>query len=355
MFYVEMLPADHGDCLLLTYGEQGKAPHRILIDGGTAATFPRLRRRLEALPPGQRHFELLIVTHIDSDHIDGVLKLLDLQPPVSFGDIWFNGWQHLVPPRSRKLGPRQGDILGNLLSQRYKLPWNKAFGGRTVVVPDTGPLPTHKLESGMRLTLLSPTWKELDQLDSQWINESFRQGRFPGEAPLTLGQRRNQLAELSHSLFAGDTAPANGSSIAVLAEYGGKCCLLTGDAFAPTLVSSLQRLGPRPLKVDAFKLPHHGSRANVSPELLESLQCSHYLVSTSGAHFNHPDTEALQLILQHGLHKAKAPVRFHFNYEVPTTRGWRHHKPADAQADLYKTPAYPTEEEGGLSIDLFNL
>ena len=29
-----------------------------------------LRTRLEALPEDERHFELLVVTHIDADHID---------------------------------------------------------------------------------------------------------------------------------------------------------------------------------------------------------------------------------------------------------------------------------------------
>ncbi|NVJ09741.1 MBL fold metallo-hydrolase [Myxococcus sp. AM001] len=94
LFSIEMLPADHGDCILLTYGSS-EVEHRVLIDGGTARTFPRLRKRLEALPPEQREFELLIVTHIDSDHIDGVLP----------ADVREGPWCPPVPSSAHWSGP----------------------------------------------------------------------------------------------------------------------------------------------------------------------------------------------------------------------------------------------------------
>lgn len=349
MFSIEMLPADHGDCLLLTYGEK-EAPRRVLIDGGTAATFPRLRQRIEALPPDQRHFELLIVTHIDSDHIDGVLALLRARLGVTFGDIWFNGWTHLVPPTSEFLGPRQGDMLGNLLSMRVELPWNRAFGGGTVVVPEAGALPVHTLPGGLTLTLLSPSWKELAALDAEWIKESFRQGRIPGEAPATLGSWNARLAQLAEASFVRDRSVANGSSIAVLAEYGGRRCLLTGDAFADRLLASIQRLPgiQKALKVDAFKLPHHGSRANVSTELLQAVECSRYLISTDGSVFEHPDEEAIARILQHG----GETVELCFNYEGPTTRRWKSFTPSKGQPLENYRPRFPSSAEGGLLIEL---
>jgi hypothetical protein len=323
----------------------------VLIDGGTAATFARLRQRIEALPPKQRHFELLIVTHIDSDHIDGVLELLRAKLGVTFGDIWFNGWSHLVPPTSEFLGPRQGDMLGNLLSSRVDLPWNEAFQGKTVVVPDTGALPVHTLPGGLKLTLLSPSWKELAALDAEWIKESFPQGRVPGEAPVTLGRWPARLHSLAESPFVRDHSAANGSSIAVLTEYDGKRCLLTGDAFADRLLASFKRLpGFRDvLTVDAFKLPHHGSQANLSEELVRAVRCSRYLISTDGSIFGHPDKEAITRILHHG----GKTVQLCFNYDVPTTRQWHvSTQPLKHMSVENYQPLFPASAEGGLVVEL---
>ena len=75
MFRIEMLPAAHGDCLWIEYGS-GSAVHRILIDGGPAHAYPALRQRILHLPAGERRFDLLVITHIDADHIEGVIRLL---------------------------------------------------------------------------------------------------------------------------------------------------------------------------------------------------------------------------------------------------------------------------------------
>ena len=75
MFRIEMLPAAHGDCLWIEYGS-GSTVHRILIDGGPAHAYPALRERILHLPADERRFDLLVITHIDADHIEGIIRLL---------------------------------------------------------------------------------------------------------------------------------------------------------------------------------------------------------------------------------------------------------------------------------------
>jgi phosphoribosyl 1,2-cyclic phosphodiesterase len=90
-----MLPARERDCLWIRYGDARK-PNQILIDGGRLATSQAIRACFAALPVAQRTFELLIITHVDRDHIEGVLGLLeDTKFAVKFKDIWFNGYDHL--------------------------------------------------------------------------------------------------------------------------------------------------------------------------------------------------------------------------------------------------------------------
>src|SRR5690606_36302877 len=120
MLRLEMLPAAHGDCLWLEYGD-GHEVRRILIDGGPAHTYPALRERILHLPRSARRFELLIVTHIDADHIEGVIRLLQDAPALGlvFERIWFNGWEQLtrVPdPAGVPLGAVQGEYLSLLIA-----------------------------------------------------------------------------------------------------------------------------------------------------------------------------------------------------------------------------------------------
>ncbi len=106
----ERLPDRHaagprGDCLWIEYGDAAR-PRRILIDGGRKLAWETLRSRFSALPPEQREFELLMLSHVDADHIEGLLAMLKAPDlPVSFKDVWFNGHRHLE--RVESLGAKQ--------------------------------------------------------------------------------------------------------------------------------------------------------------------------------------------------------------------------------------------------------
>ena len=94
---LDVLPAAHGDALVITYGPAG-GEHRILVDGGPAPTYADgLRTHLAGLDAAARHFELAIVTHIDADHIDGSLILFqDHDLGLEIDDVWFNGWPQVA-------------------------------------------------------------------------------------------------------------------------------------------------------------------------------------------------------------------------------------------------------------------
>ena len=165
MFRIDLLPAEYGDAIWIEYGRLRRR-HRLLIDCGTSAVYPRLRERILALRESDRHFELLVITHVDVDHIGGALDLLRQQQElgVTFGEIWFNGYVHLTPggvvPRPEAediLGPLQGEALTELIVANGAAKWNAAVQGGALVVPESGPLQVlRQLPGGMKLTLLSP-------------------------------------------------------------------------------------------------------------------------------------------------------------------------------------------------------
>lgn len=82
MLSIEMLPVEHGDSLLVTYGDPD-APHHVLIDGGPYfvyrdSTFLERKTLLHrAQTPAEQgnQLKLVVVIHIDADHIEGIVKL----------------------------------------------------------------------------------------------------------------------------------------------------------------------------------------------------------------------------------------------------------------------------------------
>lgn len=322
-FDVEMLPAGHGDCLWIEYGRGGET-HRILVDCGTDKAGKLLADRVEALPADERRFELFVMSHVDADHIGGALPYLRVLADMTnnIGDVWFNGWRHV----SASLGARQGEMFSTALRD-FGLPWNDAFDEKAVVL-DGGELPVRTLPGGMKLTLLSPTHDALRKLAPAWTRELKKAGLVPGGRvdykrflkgkPST----STDVDALAATPFTSDAAPANGSSIALLAEFEGASILLGADAHAPALEASIDKLleqqGRDRLALSAFKLPHHGSQFNVSPALLARIDCKRYLVSTNGDYFYHPDREAVARVIKHG----GARPEFFFNYRSQFNSVW---------------------------------
>ncbi|MGF1599098.1 MAG: hypothetical protein ACFCVK_19620 [Acidimicrobiales bacterium] len=329
---VEMLPAGHGDALLVTYGDVD-APARMLIDGGPYYAYERIMRRLLQIPKADRHFELLVITHIDADHVDGVIRLLreDLNKlGFVFDDIWFNGTDQLdaIASADDALGAKQGEYLQALLKSKG-LPWNVVFDGGPVLARPKKPV---RLASGAKVRVLSPTKQRLTELLLDWTKVIESEGYRTGDttealARLATDRRLNALAdELDHlgsDDHRVDATPdkslANGSSIAFVLEVGSRRVLLAGDAHADVLTASIDGYitAPKKLTLQAFKLPHHGSLANLNTDLLDRLDCRNFLVSTNGSYFGHPDKMCIEMIVDNA-----DDAHLWFNYATEFNGMW---------------------------------
>lgn len=321
MLTVELLPAEHGDCIILSYG--ANPVRRVLIDAGTGPTWgAHLRPRL--VSAGIDRLELFVLTHIDADHIAGAIPMLeDPDLPVEIGEVWFNGRPQLA---GRFLSVGQGERFSELIRER-RIPWNVRFGGKAVCVDDGAP-PAVELDGGLRLTVLSPTRAELDRLAKVWKKEIDRLHLGRGRSGTLRRQRflarepnpSTVVGELAATRFQPDTSKPNGSSIALLAEFEGSSVVLAGDAYSSVLKRSLRsvRGGGDRLRVDALKVSHHGSRGNTDTGLIDLLDCDRYLISCNGAVHKLPDNEAIGRIIRHCPGRAELL----FNYHCPRTECW---------------------------------
>lgn len=362
-FRIEMLPVKHGDALWVEYGTAQRT-RRLLIDGGPLSAYAALDTRLRQLPPGDQRVELVVVSHVDTDHIEGLIRLM-AEPKTRWtihpDEIWFNGWRHV--DKANTLGGREGEFLSALIHRRAHGIWNRRFGGDAV---RTGALAGDvvDLADGMRLTLVSPDTDSLEALRKDWEKNVKRWGLDPGDldaaweqlakankfhpgAELTLGPD-DRARELLAQLKGRDSSEANGSSIAFLAEFGGKSCLFLADAHAGVVCRALQALGyseARPLRVDAVKLSHHGSKNNLTKQLLDLIDAEHYLVSTNGDIHGLPDEEAIEAVIL----ASRRPAVLWFNYRSSRNEMWEQRAQADGARFSVR---YPPAGASGITIEL---
>jgi beta-lactamase superfamily II metal-dependent hydrolase len=313
---IEVFPAGYGDALLVSYGE-GNNTARILIDAGFASTAKTILRRLDEL---KAHIDLFVITHIDRDHIAGALKLLSTPAFLNrVSEVWYNGRIHLEQFNDL-LGPLDGERVGDILS-RGEVAWNAAWPWR--IPPENastkfgGPVyaaaePTSmQLPGGANAIVLSPTADKLTALLPKW-KETIRKAGLvkdvkarpePAEQPRRVLLGGPTLTELADRRTDEDTALANGTSIAFVLEIPDgdvvRRILLTGDAHPDPLTAGLRQIAAqdRAYPVDVCKLPHHGSRYNVTTELAEILDCHRWIISTNGKRFFHPNDEALARVI----------------------------------------------------------
>ena len=404
MLKLQMLPAGCGDCLWLEYGK-GAAKRYVIIDGGLTDTATALRQRIDKARRERGvdtlDIELLVVTHIDNDHILGIIDLLKEETPgLRVKDIWFNGRPQLMglptPPRSGRrkrratadgpadlmggaddgddadedeldasdaaapvsaadlLGPQQGDQLSQVLAAR-DLPWNKhaLWKGGAVMIPDSGSLPSVKLAGNLKLTVLGPTIERLYKLCTVWVDVlGGNEGNADaGAGPDDLLGRRDAWPPVWKDGEGRDPSAANGSSIMLLAEFDGHALLLSGDGYAPDIAAAIERVRAErhhaaPFPLDAFKLSHHGSENNLTRDVLEGIDCRRFIVSTNGTVHHHPDHQALLRILRY----VPARPELLFNCRADTTQPWEEKKSDVTRKFQDYDTRFPTVAADGLTL-----
>jgi len=317
-FTLSMLPAANGDAIWISVGETGAVKH-ILIDAGVAGTAEKLAAHVARL---QEKFgqpvviSLLVLTHIDEDHIDGVLGFLSTlrDAHAHVEAMWYNGYHQVFnvkPEKTDTLGPANAERV-SAMAQHLRIPVNPGLSDdAALTVESCSQLDSPNLP-GVAISVLGPTQQRVNQLRRKW------RASMKGAQGTIYAQTRQALEDDvlgGTKKIASDASASNGSSIILLIEYEEIGVLMTGDAFGPDLNCILENLRESQREnVRFIKLPHHGSWRNMHDELPSRTAALHYLISTDGRS-GHPDTDTISLV-----NSIKPSAVFHFNYTEPRAR-----------------------------------
>lgn len=284
---LKIFPSEKGDCLLLT-GSDGK---QVLVDGGMAASFSdRVAAPLSKLT----ELDVVYVSHIDQDHISGVLRMMDdlidwrvydfqkskgrnprkpTSPlPPTPKQIWHNTFRETIGENAgeiEKLLVAQSAMLANssdpaalelsmelqdlatsmrealLLTRRVSsdqmgIPHNPEYGGKLMMIKDG--MPNSIGVGGMTFRVLAPFESDLKILRDEWDDWLKKNGKVIDKI------RRDSKRD----------AEAIGNSVAMIDDWATS----QADALQVALASGADNLGL------AGGL---GNRAKVTYENLTSL------------------------------------------------------------------------------------
>jgi len=207
---LEALQANDGDCLLL-HSKGGSKPALILIDGGSRGIYRDvLEKRLDQLRAQRPSLDLrmVIVSHIDADHITGILDMFrDMSESVDSGSdprwkvasLWHNSFEDIAGshPASAQTATVAAAAAGKLdvaglivrgltdekavavvasvrqgkelrgFATKLKTAINRETKEKLIVAPPTG---RHKIKitDDLTFTVLGPRTEELENLQHEW-------------------------------------------------------------------------------------------------------------------------------------------------------------------------------------------
>jgi beta-lactamase superfamily II metal-dependent hydrolase len=300
---IQVFQSDKGDCLLLTAADDT----RVLVDGGMRSSYSQhVAPALGRIAREGGKLDLVYVSHIDQDHISGVLQLVEdeiawrvrdfqhstgntgfkdpvrARPP-QVKRIWHNAFSDVVRENAgpieeavaadaavleagsaeRALAQAERNLATSIsegiqLSRRVGsdqlgIPLNEEFGGKLAMVrPERQTLRLGRL----RLTVIGPFQRDLEKLRKEW-NEWLQthktaldrlRSRMRADAERLgageLERFRNAIEQRAAELGERDrvTTP-NLASLMLLAEEDGRTLLLTGDGHSEDILRGLEAAG----------------------------------------------------------------------------------------------------------------
>jgi competence protein ComEC len=250
---VVFLDVGQGDSILLQDGAQ-----QALIDGGPGTQV--LQRLGEEMPRFDRTIEVVIITHPQRDHLEGLLHVLDryhvgmiLLPAVASASLLQEDWLATI--------------------SRRRIPYRFAWAGQKLAIGD------------MRFTVLGPF-----------------------DAP---------------AAQAASKADLNNASVMTRVDYcptqseAGSCLsfLLTGDAEKRVESLLVQNVPTQILDVDVIKAGHHGSNSSTHQPLVNAATPSAAVISVGAENrFGHPRSEVLERLANVPIYRTDEVGSIHFWY-----------------------------------------
>lgn len=300
---IHFLKVGSGDSFIIMFYEKNET-NMLMIDGGFAIHYRNvIKPKLETYLKQENYSNSILLTHIDRDHIGGLIKLFEdsyFENKKIITNVFYNTTESL---KNMALDVK-GDIEEILINDNLDTSYNQGIKLEELLKKFDIPLKTNiiagqtiKISENILIKVLGPRKESLNEY-KKWIEEEEDNLYTSSYSKCDYDK---SLLELKDNVFDENKKDTiNASSIAILIEADNKKLMFLGDSYSSDIVKSLNELGydeDNKLNVDIVKISHHGSKYNTSNKLLNCLNCKNFIISANGVTNSHPNKETLARII----------------------------------------------------------
>ena len=292
------------------------------------------------------HIDAIISTHPDQDHVNGLQVVLD---QLSVRQLWIHKpWEHNHGLSEKFSDGRVTDFsLGRRLRESLESASDLVAAAIRKGVHVVEPFAGVSLDNGDQLRVLGPRLDYYETLIPEFdgmpkAKETFVNLLHRFSSTVTKTMRSVVSRWGIDALNDSDTTSAkNNSSVISTLIVEGHCLLFTGDAGVTALSKSADLFDfySRGFELRFMQIPHHGSRRNIGPTILnrligrplpqgESRNITAIASTAKNGEPKHPRKAVLNAFTHRGVKTlaTRGKTIWH-NYNAPQRKGWSAVKP----------------------------
>ena len=311
-----------------------------VVDGGYEDDGQKLIDHIRKYYGREYFINHLVLTHSDADHASGLEAVLK---EIRVACLWMNRpWRHvneLMPMFDRYQD--RGRLTARLKSAFPKVAeLEKIAMEKGIEIKDAFPGDTIG-----EFTVLAPH-------KTTFLELVVASEKTPVPATKLMAQLQESMsaAAWGEENLKGDTdgtSAENETSIVQFADVCGKKVLLTGDAGVRALTEAHQaayHIGKSTYPLDWFQVPHHGSRRNLSSDVLDTwlgvklpgpvLDAAQFaIISANQKDKEHPKKAVVRALIHRGRRVFQTAGTLHVYSQGADDRGWTSSTPLEYSLD----------------------
>ncbi|MBU4528822.1 MAG: hypothetical protein KUA43_21125 [Hoeflea sp.] len=275
-YEIDFLPVgdSNGDAICVRHGDALTGYTIYVVDGGYVPTGQAIIDHINAFYGAPTFINHVVLSHADNDHVAGLISVVE---HFNVGTLWMNRpWRFAAEIIDAFHGNYTIDGLSNAIRDAYPL---------LAILEDLATSKGIQINDAFAyqqigaFTVLAPTRERYLELIPQFDRTP---ASYVKPVKGILAKIGDAIKELAHYLETwgtealeenpAPTSASNESSIVQLADFNGYTALLTADAGPDALARAANNaaLLGRLSSPSFVQVPHHGSRRNVTPAVLNS-------------------------------------------------------------------------------------
>jgi beta-lactamase superfamily II metal-dependent hydrolase len=296
----ELLKSGDADAIFIRH-YVNETPYVVLIDAGNISDWERIKEHLNTYY-GTYIIDLAICTHPDNDHMGGFFGLLE-DDDITISEFWLIDPAHYLD---------ENDLKRYLTKSGAEKAVRKIFNNPTnnqqnlIEMLLDNNVDTFTVISGYKhnqipIKVVAPTVDYYSEVVKDMVTDYNVNPYEPADTSKydEAEQLSVETAKSSIDKCDDDSSPYNQSSIVLLyePEYGKKI-LFTGDASCASLLHMTEDYSEIK-NIELLKVPHHGSKHNLSSAIIDILQPKTSYISAKGSR-KHPSNAIVNYLSKYG-------------------------------------------------------